>query len=119
MIPHADSLVGSPTLSTYELADHTGLTYRQIDYWCRTEPELFEPRPVEGMGQGTQRRFDARHIARFERAALLIRAVGQFTGGSDFTVAVEQLARFVRDTEDVPAPWVLVLSPNATLTIIP
>ena len=33
--------VAARTLSTYELADHTGLTYRQIDYWCRTEPELF------------------------------------------------------------------------------
>lgn len=108
------------TLTTHELAEHTGLTYRQIDYWCRTDPDLFEPRSEDSMGSGSSRHFDAKHIARFERAALLVRAVGQFTAsGSDAAIVLGQLAQFVRDTEGVPAPWVLVLSPNATLTIIP
>lgn len=47
--------------STREVADATGASYRQIDYWCRTG--LVVPDFAEATGSGTRRRFSGEDLA--------------------------------------------------------
>lgn len=65
-------------LSSREVADLAGVTYRQLDYWCRTD--LLTPSVSEARGSGSCRRFslaDAYATAALGRLASL--------GAADFT----------------------------------
>lgn len=45
----------APTFPARQLASIVGLTYRQLDYWARTD--LLRPSISEARGSGTQRRY--------------------------------------------------------------
>lgn len=50
----SDGLLGS-----MEVIEQTGITYRQLDYWCRTG--IIEP-TIPGRGSGSARRFTEREV---------------------------------------------------------
>lgn len=64
-------------LSSREVADLAGVTYRQLDYWCRTD--LLTPSVAEARGSGSWRKFSYRD-------ALTVAAVGHLAqlGLADF-----------------------------------
>lgn len=58
-------------LTTTEVGRRAGLSYRQLDYWCRIG--LLRPKG-EGRGSGTSRRWTAREAAVVAVLAELVRA---------------------------------------------
>lgn len=53
--------VDTPTLSSTEVCDLVGCTYRQLDYWARVD--LIAATAKQAAGSGTKRRFTARDLA--------------------------------------------------------
>lgn len=51
----------SPLLTTVEVTEQTGLTYRQLDYWSRTG--TFSPSGAEAWGSGTRRLYTLDDVA--------------------------------------------------------
>ena len=59
----ATDLLGSrypgAMLSSYEVCRLAGITYRQLDYWCRTRRVV---PAIEARGSGSARRFTKRQV---------------------------------------------------------
>lgn len=89
-------------LSTREVADEVGVSYRMLDYWCRGS-RLLAP-SVEAHGSGSSRGFSAEDVARLRKAACLVRALsGGGEGGN--TITVEFIERFVSDAIETIGGW--------------
>lgn len=99
--PHPPHHTGPPmagTLSAVELAQRTGATYRQIDYWTRRG--LLGP--VQGSGRGSG------HYRRFPMSAVLV---------ADALVAVGALTEVRRQMDLYDAVAVAALAGETSATI--
>jgi hypothetical protein len=64
-------------ISTQELADRTGASYRQIDYWCRND--IFGPVGENTPGSGYRRRFDESEVRKVELLVRVSSVLGRIT----------------------------------------
>lgn len=62
--------MGVDTLSSNEVSRLVGVTYRQLDYWCRTG--LVRPHVV-AHGSGSRRRWSKDDVERVRRLAIAAR----------------------------------------------
>lgn len=60
------------TFSGKSAADIVGITYRQLDYWARTD--LVRPSLADARGSGTQRRYSYRDLVRLKVVKSLLDA---------------------------------------------
>ena len=97
-------IVDEDLISTRLAAIEAGLSYRQIDYWCRVG--IVEP-TVEPHGSGTRRLWAYRDIPALRFAA----AVGRALGGGDLS-AVGRAWREVREWPDLLERGRLFIAPD-------
>lgn len=73
------------TLSSVELCEVTGATYRQLDYWCRLE--IIKPTSGEGNpGAGFPRRFDVKIVEP-------LKTLVQISEAFDYAIRTETLRK--------------------------
>lgn len=85
--------------STDEVAARTGLSYRMIDYWIRSRPDVFAP-AQSARGSGSQRRFSETDVLRFGKAADLVRWLNE-VNESPFAHSMRMIAAFAEHAEMV------------------
>jgi hypothetical protein len=93
-------------LTTWEVVEASGVSYRMLDYWIRTEPAVLGP-TVGATGSGTLRLWTAEDCARVVKAAAFVRAWELVSGrnaGQGMTVGA--VARFVIEAEPDDDGWV-------------
>lgn len=100
----------TPTFSSRQAADVAGITYRQLDYWARTD--MIRPSAIDANGSGSRRRYSVADV----RLLLVIRLMLDY--GATLTLCrrtVERLAGLLRTPE---AGEVLVISPTGEVAIV-
>ncbi len=77
------------TMDTYSSTDvvrQTGLTYRILDYWCRTGVIIPDN---EGRGSGSRRSFSAEQMQHLEVMARVHRYLSEYVG--EYAVATDTM----------------------------
>lgn len=68
-------------LTSRQLAERAGVTYRQVDYWCR---EGYIVPAIESDGSGTRRLWGREHVPQVKAMGRVTRALGaHYTGGKN------------------------------------
>lgn len=75
--------------STTEVCDAAGVSYRQVDYWCRLG--LIHPSCADARGSGSRRRFCGHDLA-------IVKVVGAVAG----RLPLNRLDRLVEFLDDLP-----------------
>jgi DNA-binding transcriptional MerR regulator len=70
--PSLDAAFGEDGFRGPQVCDIVGITYRQLDYWARTD--LVRPELADARGSGTQRRYSYRDLVRLKVIKNLIDA---------------------------------------------
>jgi len=70
--PTLDAAVGNDGFRGPQVCEIVGITYRQLDYWARTD--LVRPELADARGSGTQRRYSYRDLVRLKVIKNLIDA---------------------------------------------
>lgn len=94
--------VSPDLLSTRQVADLLGVSYRMVDYWARAS-RLLAP-TIGANGSGSSRGYTDEDLARLRKAACLVRAIGGRDGGN--TITVEFIEHFVREAVETIGGWV-------------
>jgi len=86
------------TFSSAEVCARAGITYRKLDYWCRTG--VLRPL-VDATGSGSQRRFSSANLA-------AARAAGQLAALGAPTKVRAAVAAEMAELDEGPGDWLVV-----------
>jgi hypothetical protein len=107
------STLAPPLLSSYEVCDVAGISYRQLDYWCRCD--VIRPEQ-DARGSGTRRRFTHDQTVQLATCA---RVAGELSSGGDGSTLVARLAAVVSTLSIAqeyagPPSWLVVTGGRAS-----
>jgi DNA-binding transcriptional MerR regulator len=90
--------------SAREVADLAGITYRQLDYWARTD--LIRPSVVDAKGSGSRRRYSQMDL-------VVLRILRRLL---DAGLSLEKIRRFFTEIQD-SLKYDLAFLPHAVLMV--
>ncbi|MBK9178243.1 MAG: MerR family transcriptional regulator [Acidimicrobiales bacterium] len=100
--------VSEEGFSGRQAADIVGITYRQLDYWARTD--LVRPSLADARGSGSRRRYSYRDLLELKVVKTLVDAGIQLA-------SVRRIFRYLRDQlgEDVTSANLVINGPQTLL----
>ena len=90
-----------------ELVKLVGITYRQLDYWARTD--LIRPSVSEARGSGTQRRYSWVDVA-------VVRAIKQLLDSGISLQTVRHALPVVREGLEAGRRWLVIVDGKPAVT---